>query len=224
MAGTTVQTFERIVQLCDLLQHYQESAARLADAQRMDSDREQLLFARHRDVVVHTAQDSENDERDLNAARSMVERCEAACQQWMPHLNEFFHLATMNNIDLTSLAFNATRATRRMPHQLDAFDWRAFRSELLVVRDEATRRSRERWIAKLDGYRVDVEAVRVKPRTDEPTDADLLIGRQVLEEMATRNPAVEQFRKKVRATGLRGSNAKFRKVLDRLKAEKKMQK
>lgn len=61
-------------------------------------------------------------------------------------------------------------------------------------------------------------------RDDDPSDADLLIGHQVLSEMATRNPTVEKYRAALRATGLRGSNAKLGKVLSQLKAEKKMPK
>ena len=60
--------------------------------------------------------------------------------------------------------------------------------------------------------------------SDEPTEADLLIGRQVLNDMATRNPAVDKFRAAVRDKGLKGSNAKLGKVLKRLTAEKKTSK
>ncbi len=77
--------------------------------------------------------------------------------------------------------------------------------------------------AMIDGAR-EVPPRPNRPRNDEPTEADLLIGRQVLQEIATRNPAVEKFRAALRAKGLKGSNAKLGKVLDRLKAEKKMQK
>ncbi len=72
-----------------------------------------------------------------------------------------------------------------------------------------------------DAVQAIVEVAERQPRNDEPTDADLLIGRQVLNEMATRNPAVEKFRKAIRAKGLKGSNAKFGKVLSLLKSEKK---
>jgi hypothetical protein len=57
------------------------------------------------------------------------------------------------------------------------------------------------------------------PRTDEPTDADLLVGRDVLAGMA-RNPTVESFRVAVRDKGWRGSNAKLGKLLSHLKANR----
>jgi len=58
-----------------------------------------------------------------------------------------------------------------------------------------------------------------QPRADEPTEAYLLVGREVLAEMA-RNPSVESFREAVRSKGLKGSNAKLGKLLSFLKGER----
>lgn len=61
---------------------------------------------------------------------------------------------------------------------------------------------------------------RITTRDDEPTPADLLVGREVLKEMTTRNPSVESFREAVRGKGLKGSNAKLGKLLSHLKGER----
>ena len=59
-----------------------------------------------------------------------------------------------------------------------------------------------------------------KPRDDEPTEADRLIGRQVLAEMTTRNPSVESFRKAVRAKRHKASDTKLGKLFKFVKAKR----
>lgn len=61
---------------------------------------------------------------------------------------------------------------------------------------------------------------KAKHRNDEPSEADLLVGRKVLAEMWAGNPSVETFRNAVRAKGHKGSDTKFGKVFKTLKLER----
>jgi len=64
------------------------------------------------------------------------------------------------------------------------------------------------------------EPPRRTPRDDEPTEADSLIGRIVLDEMTVRNPSVESFRKAVRAKGHKASDTKLGRLFKLLKVER----
>ena len=154
--STTSEQLNRIVHLCDVLQGYPESAARLAESKRardgafrlyqheMASTSEQ--HARLDDAgtpIEDRASQFENRMARFEKMETMVARLEAASDNWMPLLNEFFELANRNKLDILKPTFNATRSKRRMPHWLDSFDWPTFVEELLSVRDEASGKAAE---------------------------------------------------------------------------------
>lgn len=131
--------------------------------------------------------------------------------------------AVLNTTPLTPCDFVAVVGMRFACSRTEA--------ELLPLEDLraelSTATGRSEWGMMLEryGYRIDVAphpTNKKSPRNDEPTEADFHVGRLVFEGMATRNPSVEKFRAALRLKGLKGSNAKFSKMLNRIKAEKKM--
>ncbi len=126
------------------MQFYRESAGRLADARKTDSQRRHLFMMQNRDAIIFEDQPiplsvAERDE-EMTRSAEMIERLEAAVGRWSPLLAELFQLAVKDRLNLLTPAFNATRSLRRMPHEIDSFDWTEFQPELLSLRDEASRR------------------------------------------------------------------------------------
>ena len=153
---TPLEQLNRIVFLCDVLQGYPESAARLAESKRardgafrlyhheMASTSEQ--HARVNDAgtpIEDRTSQFENRRAFFEEMETTVARLEAASDGWVDLLNEFFAIANQNKLNILKPAFNASRSKRRMPHRLDSFDWSAFVEELLSVRDEASRKAAE---------------------------------------------------------------------------------
>ena len=164
--------------------------------------------------------------RDATPAEraSLFAPIEQALAQNLRNVGERLNtLDLQNNGDLDSIG-RAGRIAGLSASDVDDMTLNEIVDEVAILNERDNRLARKIANAMQPRSPVIERLNKKRPRNDEPTDADLLIGRQVLAEMVTRNPSVEMFRTAVRAKGLKISNAKLGKVLDRLQAEKKMPK
>ncbi|MFO1046006.1 MAG: hypothetical protein U0941_29855 [Planctomycetaceae bacterium] len=160
---------ERLIQLSSVLQHYRESVQRWEDSKRADESREYLHAAQQRGILSSVQQDAERDRQiaeydaqdaeeksrkidprklylspddECRIAREAVQRCQAALEQWVPLLNEFFDKAITLDIEYKTPSLMKIRASGLMPHKIDGFDWDQFAIELAETGDRAMRAAR----------------------------------------------------------------------------------
>ena len=119
--------FARIIGLSGLLQHYHDGARRWSDARQVKY--EAIRADRNRQISAD----------ELRRAVAMFDVAEKTMHSEVEWLEEFHHLIVMHKLISLVPSLEESRITHNPPHEIEAFDWQAFRRELLAVRDEATR-------------------------------------------------------------------------------------